>query len=97
MVAAHLVKLACELPDEERRRSLSLWTCAELARTLEKEGVVDEISPQTVQRILESHRLKPWLVHHLRLRTSTISLHSKSAFSPSLPSGTNRHIRSDGR
>lgn len=58
----HLVKLACELPDEARR-SLSLWTCAELARTLASQGVVASISPQTVQRILESHRLKPWRVH----------------------------------
>jgi transposase len=56
------VKLACELPDEARR-SLSLWTCAELARTLRRDGIVDEISPQSVQRILESHKLKPWRVH----------------------------------
>jgi hypothetical protein len=62
-VAAHLVKLACELPDEHRR-SLSTWTCAELARTLRRDGVVDDISPQSVQRMLESHRLKPWRVHH---------------------------------
>jgi transposase len=61
-VAAHLVKLACELPDESRR-SLSLWTCAELARTLVAEGAVDTISPQSVQRILQSHKLKPWRVH----------------------------------
>jgi hypothetical protein len=61
-VAAHLVKLACELPDEARR-SLSLWTCAELARTLVAEGVVAAISPQSVQRILQSHQLKPWRVH----------------------------------
>jgi hypothetical protein len=57
------VKLACELPDEARR-SLSLWTCAELSRTLTSEGIVDDISPQTVQRLLESHKLKPWRVHH---------------------------------
>jgi transposase len=56
------VKLACELPDEARR-SLSLWTCAELARTLVRDGVVDAISPQSVQRILKSHQLKPWRVH----------------------------------
>jgi transposase len=62
-VGAHLVKLACELPDDEKRRSLSLWTCSELARTLVSEGVVATISPQTVQRILESHQLKPWRVH----------------------------------
>jgi transposase len=60
-VAAHLVKLGCELPDEACR-SLSLWTCAELARTLVADGIVDTISPQSVQRILASHKLKPWRV-----------------------------------
>lgn len=44
-------------------RSLSLWDCAELARELLRERVVDAISPQTVQRILQSHRLKPWSHH----------------------------------
>jgi len=62
-VAAHLVKLACELPDDDQRRSLSLWTCAELARALNEAKVVDTISPQSVQRLLESHHLKPWRVH----------------------------------
>ena len=61
-VAAHLVKLACELPDG-RGRSLSLWTCAELARSLKETKVVESISPQSVQRILGSYRLKPWRVH----------------------------------
>jgi hypothetical protein len=56
IVSMHLVKLACELP-EATGRSLSLWTCAELA-------LVETISPQSVQRILEHHRLKPWRVHH---------------------------------
>ena len=63
VVAMHLVKLACELPDRADR-SLSLWTCAELARTLRRDGIVDTISPQSVQRILASHKLKPWRVHH---------------------------------
>jgi hypothetical protein len=58
-----LVKRACELPDDTGR-SLSLWTCAELARALVREGSVNEISPQSVQRILASHKLKPWRVHH---------------------------------
>ena len=58
-----LVKLACELPDEAGR-SLSLWTCGELARTLRRDGLVEKISPQSVQRILSSHKLKPWRVHH---------------------------------
>ncbi len=62
-MATYLTKLACELPDDVGR-SLALWTCAELARTLVREGIVDSISPQTVQRILQSSRLKPWRVHH---------------------------------
>lgn len=57
------MKLACELPDDAGR-SLSTWTCAELARTLKRTGLVDAISPQSVQRILFSHKLKPWRVHH---------------------------------
>lgn len=57
------MKLACELPDEQRR-SLSTWTCAELARSLRNDGIVEAISPQSVQRILQSHRLKPWRIHH---------------------------------
>ena len=63
VVATHLVKLACELP-EDARRSLDIWTCAELAATLQREGIVESISPQTVQRLLSSHKLKPWRVHH---------------------------------
>ena len=63
VVAMHLVKLACELPDRADR-SLSLWTCAELARTLRRDRIVETISPQSVQRILASYKLKPWRVHH---------------------------------
>jgi len=62
-VAAHLIKLACELPDAAGR-SLSLWTCAELAATLKRDGIVQEISPQSVQRLLMSQKLKPWRVHY---------------------------------
>ena len=62
-IAFHLAKLACELPDEAGR-SLSLWTCAELARTLQRDGLVESISPQSVQRILLSYRLKPWRIHY---------------------------------
>jgi hypothetical protein len=61
-VAIHLVKIACERPDEIGR-SLSHWDCAELARQLVADQVVDSISPQTVQRILASHKLKPWRKH----------------------------------
>ena len=63
VVTTHLVKLACELP-EDHDRSLSLWTCAELARSLVLLGRVDSISPQTVQRLLADQRLRPWRVHH---------------------------------
>lgn len=59
----HLVKIACELP-EAADRSLSLWTCAELARSLCEAEIVDTISSQSVQRILASHKLKPWRVHY---------------------------------
>jgi hypothetical protein len=31
---------------------------------MKEEEVVEQISPQSVQRILESHKLKPWRVHH---------------------------------
>ena len=64
-VALHLVQMACQMPDL-RGRSLSQWDCTELARQLVAEGVVDSISPQSIRRILASHRLKPWR-HHLWL------------------------------
>jgi DDE superfamily endonuclease len=61
-VAMHVVKLACERP-ELRGRSLSTWDCTEIARELIRSGVVSAISAQTVQRILEHHKLKPWRTH----------------------------------
>ena len=61
-VALHLVRRACELP-EQAGRSLSQWDCAELARQLVRDEVVATISPQTVQRMLASNRLKPWRSH----------------------------------
>jgi transposase len=64
-VALYVVKLACERPDVVGR-SLSQWDSAELARQLVHDGVVAAISPQTVQRILAHHKLKPWR-HHLWL------------------------------
>jgi transposase len=65
VVALYVVKLACERPDVVGR-SLSQWDSAELARQLVRDGVVEAISPQTVQRILVHHKLKPWR-HHLWL------------------------------
>ena len=61
-VALHLVRRACELP-EQADRSLSQWDCAELARQLVRDEVVAAISPQTVQRMLAADRLKPWRSH----------------------------------
>ena len=49
----HLVKIACERPDEVGR-SLSHWDCTALARQLAADAVVESISPQTVQRMLAS-------------------------------------------
>jgi transposase len=64
-VAIHVVRLACERP-ETLGRSLSQWDCAELARQLIAEGIVEDISAATVRRILAYHQLKPWR-HHLWL------------------------------
>ena len=64
-VAIHLVKIACERPDDVGR-SLCQWDCAELARKLVADGVVTGISAETVRRILSNHKLKPWR-HHLWL------------------------------
>jgi transposase len=57
--------MACERPDK-LGRSLAKWDCVELARQLEADGVVGSIAHDTVRRILENHRLKPWR-HHLWL------------------------------
>jgi transposase len=55
--------MACERPDD-RGVSLSQWDSVELARKLVADGVVASISPQTVQRILSAHQLKPWRQHY---------------------------------
>jgi len=68
-VALHVVKIACERPDDDDR-SLSQGDCAEIARTLVAEGGVDGISSETVRRILSQHKLKPWR-HHLWLSAKT--------------------------
>lgn len=60
--AVHLVKLACERPDD-CGPSLSTWFCSDLARQLVADGVIESISAATVQRILASHKLKPWRIH----------------------------------
>jgi hypothetical protein len=62
-VAIHVGRLACERPDR-RGRSLSQWDCAELARQLSADGLVEDISAATIRRILAAHPLQPWR-HHL--------------------------------
>jgi transposase len=64
-VAFHLVKLACERPDQ-MGRALSQWDGPELARKLRADGIVQSISAATVARIFRSHKLKSWR-HHLWL------------------------------
>ncbi len=68
-VALHVVKLACERPDHVGS-PLSHWDCPELARRLKADGVVSNISADTIERILRSHKLKPWR-HHLWLSAKT--------------------------
>jgi transposase len=58
-VALHAVKIACERPDL-KGRSLSQWDCAEIARELVRDGILESISVESVRQILLSHRLKPW-------------------------------------
>jgi transposase len=58
-----ITKLACELP-KERRLALSFWDSTELARQLVAEEVVTSISAQTVWRVLDANKLRPWRVHH---------------------------------
>jgi transposase len=58
-VALHAVKIACERPDL-KGRSLSQWDCAEIARELVRDGVVESISVESVRQMLLNHRLRPW-------------------------------------
>lgn len=54
-----MVTLACDRP-EVVGRSLAHWERAEWARQLVRDGLVTALSPQTVQRMLAHHKLKPW-------------------------------------
>jgi transposase len=58
-IALHVVKIACERPDDIGR-SLSQWDCTEIARQTVRDGVVKSISAETIRQILLHHRLKPW-------------------------------------
>ena len=61
-IAAHIVKLACERPDDVGN-SLSQWFCQDLVHLLIQQGIVSSISPETIRRVLVNHKLKPWRVH----------------------------------
>jgi hypothetical protein len=58
-VAWYVVKRAWERPDLVGR-SLAQGDSAELARPLLRDGMVEGLSPQTVQRILVHHKRQPW-------------------------------------
>jgi hypothetical protein len=60
--AWYVVKLAGERPDVVGR-SLSQWDSAALVRHLVRDGVVEAMSPQTVQRMRAPHKLNPWRPH----------------------------------
>lgn len=57
-----IVFIACQRPDSVGR-SLSQWDCKEIAKEVEKSGLVESISYKTIYRILEKDKLKPWLNH----------------------------------
>jgi transposase len=61
-VALQAVKIACELPDK-LGCSLSPWDCQEIARQWVASGGVESLSAETVRRMLNHPKLKPWRQH----------------------------------
>ncbi len=53
-----LFALACSKP-EDYGRPISDWTARELAAEMEKQGIVESISPRHVGRLLEEAQIKP--------------------------------------
>ena len=53
-----LFALACSKP-EDYGRPITDWTARELAEEIEKQGIVDSISPRHVGRLLEEAEIKP--------------------------------------
>ncbi|MHC5716927.1 MAG: hypothetical protein ACYTX0_33610 [Nostoc sp.] len=53
-----LFALACSKP-EDYGRPISDWTARELAEEIEKQGIIDSISPRHVGRLLEEAEIKP--------------------------------------
>src|SRR6516162_3754933 len=62
---AQMVELACLEPIAEGLH-LTHWTSADLARQAVVDGIVDAISPRTVQRILEGVDLQPHRTRYWR-------------------------------
>ncbi|MEH2169214.1 MAG: helix-turn-helix domain-containing protein [Nostoc sp.] len=52
-----LFALACSKP-EDYGRPISDWTARELAQEVEKQGIIDSISPRHVGRLLEEAEIK---------------------------------------
>lgn len=52
-----LFALACSKP-EDYGRPISDWTARELAEEIEKQGIIDSISPRHVGRLLEEAEIK---------------------------------------
>ena len=61
-LAAYIVKIARERPDNAGR-SISHWFCIDMASQLIAEDLVESISIETIRRILNNYKLKPWRVH----------------------------------
>lgn len=53
-----LFALACSKP-EDYERPIGDWTARELAAEMEKQGIVESISPRHVGRLLEEAQIKP--------------------------------------
>jgi len=61
-VALHVVDLACTLP-EQHRQPVSHWDSTTIADQFVTAGIVDQISPSPIQRILARHRRRPGRCH----------------------------------
>lgn len=88
-----MAKIACEQPDDHDR-SLCQWDCAEIARTLVAEGLVDGLSGETVRRLLSHHKLKPWR-HHLWLWAKLTRRCPGARMAPTLSNWACRQTRAE--
>ena len=75
-----LFAIACESP-EKYGRPISHWTARELAEEMEKQEIVDSISPRHVRRLLTEATLKPHQSEYWLNSPPTSSLKKKSKIS----------------